>query len=57
MAHLGASASVEIDAPLEEVWAVVENVIAAPVTWIKIVRPVPLRAASACLVDAGERVT
>ena len=30
MAHLGGSASVEIDAPVEEVWAVVENVIAAP---------------------------
>ena len=30
MAHLGGSPSVEIDAPLEEVWAVVENVIAAP---------------------------
>jgi carbon monoxide dehydrogenase subunit G len=30
MGHLGGSASVEIDAPLEEVWAVVEDVITAP---------------------------
>jgi uncharacterized protein YndB with AHSA1/START domain len=30
MAHLGGTASVEIDAPLEEVWAVVEDVMAAP---------------------------
>jgi uncharacterized protein YndB with AHSA1/START domain len=30
MAHMGGSASVEIDAPLEEVWAVVEDVLSAP---------------------------
>jgi carbon monoxide dehydrogenase subunit G len=30
MAHLGGSASAEIDAPLEEVWAVVEDVESAP---------------------------
>jgi carbon monoxide dehydrogenase subunit G len=30
MAHLGGSASAEIDAPLEEVWAVVEDVLKAP---------------------------
>ncbi len=30
MAHLGGSASAEIDAPLEEVWAVVEDVMTAP---------------------------
>jgi carbon monoxide dehydrogenase subunit G len=30
MAHLGGSASSEIDAPLEEVWAVVEDVLSAP---------------------------
>jgi carbon monoxide dehydrogenase subunit G len=30
MAHLGGSASAEIDAPLDEVWAVVEDVAAAP---------------------------
>ena len=30
MAHMGGSASVEIDAPLEEVWAVVEDVLTAP---------------------------
>jgi carbon monoxide dehydrogenase subunit G len=30
MGHLGGSASDEIDAPLEEVWAVVEDVLAAP---------------------------
>jgi hypothetical protein len=30
MGHLGGSASVEIDAPLEDVWVVVEDVIAAP---------------------------
>ncbi len=30
MANLGGSASSEIDAPLEEVWAVVEDVLAAP---------------------------
>lgn len=30
MAHLGGTASVEIDAPLEEVWAVVADVLAAP---------------------------
>jgi hypothetical protein len=30
MAHLGGSASAEIEAPLEEVWAVVENVLTAP---------------------------
>jgi carbon monoxide dehydrogenase subunit G len=30
MGHLGGSASVEIDAPLEEVWAVVQDVMAAP---------------------------
>lgn len=29
MAHLGGSASAEIDAPLDEVWAVVQNVMAA----------------------------
>ena len=27
MAHLGGSSSAEIDAPLEEVWAIVEDVI------------------------------
>ena len=32
MAHLGGSASAEIDAPLEQVWAVVEDVLAA-VQW------------------------
>ena len=30
MAHMGGSASEEIDAPLDEVWAVVEDVISAP---------------------------
>lgn len=30
MAHLGGSASTEIDAPLQRVWAEVEDVIAAP---------------------------
>jgi carbon monoxide dehydrogenase subunit G len=30
MANLGGSASAEIDAPLEEVWAVVEDVVSAP---------------------------
>src|ERR1700731_3514355 len=30
MAHLGGSASVEIDAPVAKVWAVVEDVITAP---------------------------
>ncbi len=30
MAHLGGSASAEIDAPLSEVWAVVEDVMSAP---------------------------
>jgi hypothetical protein len=30
MGHLGASASAEIDAPLEEVWAVLQDVMAAP---------------------------
>lgn len=30
MARLGGSASTEIDAPLEEVWAVVEDVLSAP---------------------------
>jgi carbon monoxide dehydrogenase subunit G len=30
MAHMGGSASAEIDAPLEEVWAVVEDVLSAP---------------------------
>jgi carbon monoxide dehydrogenase subunit G len=30
MAHLGGSASSEIDAPLQEVWAVVEDVLTAP---------------------------
>ncbi len=30
MGHLGGSASAEIDAPLEGVWAVVQDVIAAP---------------------------
>src|SRR5664280_3789263 len=30
MAHLGGSASAEIDAPLEEVWALVEDVLRAP---------------------------
>ncbi|MGZ4331767.1 MAG: type II toxin-antitoxin system RatA family toxin [Solirubrobacteraceae bacterium] len=30
MGHLGGSASAEIDAPLEEVWAVIQDVIAAP---------------------------
>ena len=30
MAHMGGSASAEIDAPLEEVWTVVEDVLSAP---------------------------
>ena len=30
MAHMGGSASEEIDAPLQEVWAVVEDVLSAP---------------------------
>jgi carbon monoxide dehydrogenase subunit G len=30
MAHLGGSASAEIDAPLEQVWGVVEDVMTAP---------------------------
>lgn len=30
MAHMGGSASVDIDAPLDEVWAVVEDVLTAP---------------------------
>jgi carbon monoxide dehydrogenase subunit G len=30
MAHLGGTASAEIDAPLQEVWAVVEDVLSAP---------------------------
>ena len=30
MAHMGGSASAEIDAPLEEVWAIVEDVLSAP---------------------------
>lgn len=30
MAHLGGSASSEIDAPLEEVWTIVEDVLSAP---------------------------
>ncbi len=30
MAHMGGSASEEIDAPLDEVWAVVEDVLTAP---------------------------
>jgi ribosome-associated toxin RatA of RatAB toxin-antitoxin module len=30
MAHLGGSASADIDAPLEDVWAVIEDVMAAP---------------------------
>jgi carbon monoxide dehydrogenase subunit G len=30
MAHLGGTASADIEAPLEEVWAVVEDVITAP---------------------------
>jgi carbon monoxide dehydrogenase subunit G len=30
MAHLGGSASADIDAPLEQVWAVVEDVMTAP---------------------------
>jgi uncharacterized protein YndB with AHSA1/START domain len=30
MAHMGGSASAEIDAPVDEVWAVVEDVLAAP---------------------------
>ena len=30
MAHMGGSASAEIDAPVEEVWAVVEDVLTAP---------------------------
>ncbi|MGA2163506.1 MAG: SRPBCC family protein [Solirubrobacteraceae bacterium] len=30
MAHLGGSASSEIEAPLKEVWAVVEDVVSAP---------------------------
>jgi carbon monoxide dehydrogenase subunit G len=30
MAHLGGSASAEIDAPLEEVWAVIEDIMTAP---------------------------
>jgi carbon monoxide dehydrogenase subunit G len=30
MAHMGGSASEEIDAPLDEVWAIVEDVLSAP---------------------------
>ena len=30
MAHMGGSASEEIDAPLDEVWAIVEDVLTAP---------------------------
>jgi carbon monoxide dehydrogenase subunit G len=30
MAHLGGSASTDIEAPLEEVWAVIEDVLSAP---------------------------
>jgi carbon monoxide dehydrogenase subunit G len=30
MAHLGGSSSAEIDAPLEEIWAIVEDVMSAP---------------------------
>lgn len=30
MGHLGGNASIEIDAPLDEVWAVVEDVLTAP---------------------------
>jgi carbon monoxide dehydrogenase subunit G len=30
MAHMGGTGSIEIDAPLERVWAVVEDVLAAP---------------------------
>ncbi len=30
MAHMGGTASAEIDAPIEEVWAVVEDVLTAP---------------------------
>jgi carbon monoxide dehydrogenase subunit G len=30
MGHLGGSASAEIDAPLEDVWAIVEDVLSAP---------------------------
>jgi ribosome-associated toxin RatA of RatAB toxin-antitoxin module len=30
MAHMGGSAAAEIDAPLDEVWAVVEDVLTAP---------------------------
>jgi carbon monoxide dehydrogenase subunit G len=30
MAHMGGTASAEIDAPLDEVWAIVEDVITAP---------------------------
>jgi ribosome-associated toxin RatA of RatAB toxin-antitoxin module len=30
MAHMGGSASAEIEAPLDEVWAVVEDVLSAP---------------------------
>lgn len=30
MAHMGGTASADIDAPLEEVWAVVEDVLSAP---------------------------
>ncbi|HEV7585600.1 MAG TPA: SRPBCC family protein [Solirubrobacteraceae bacterium] len=30
MAHLGGSASTDIDAPLQDVWAVVEDVLSAP---------------------------
>lgn len=30
MAHMGGTAEVEIDAPLDEVWAVVEDVLTAP---------------------------
>jgi carbon monoxide dehydrogenase subunit G len=30
MAHLGGSASSEIDAPVDEVWAIVEDVLSAP---------------------------
>jgi len=30
MAHLGGSADVEIDAPIDDVWSVVEDVVSAP---------------------------
>ena len=30
MGHMGGTASAEIDAPIEEVWAVVEDVLTAP---------------------------